>query len=106
MALINLVYRDRLFLREAYRRTFDLLVERLPERQACRIMVELLGLAHERGCESELSEELSICLDNHRLPGRHSAVPSLASGRRREPSVQISRAVVDLLPSLGAVSSC
>ncbi|RVD70253.1 IS21 family transposase, partial [Mesorhizobium sp. M4A.F.Ca.ET.029.04.2.1] len=41
MALLNLVYRDRLFPREAYRRTFDMLIDRLPERQACRTMVEL-----------------------------------------------------------------
>ncbi|EHH04364.1 transposase, partial [Mesorhizobium amorphae CCNWGS0123] len=36
MALLNLIYRDQLFPREAYRRTFDMLIERLPERQACR----------------------------------------------------------------------
>ena len=34
MALLNLVYRDQLFPREAYRRAFDMLIERLPERQA------------------------------------------------------------------------
>jgi hypothetical protein len=31
MALLNLVYRDRLFPRDAYRRTFDLLRQQLPE---------------------------------------------------------------------------
>jgi hypothetical protein len=46
MALLNLVYRDRLFPREAYRRTFDMLMQRLPERQACPIMVDLLAMAH------------------------------------------------------------
>lgn len=68
MALMRLVYRDQLFPREAYKRAFDLLVERLPERQACRIMVELLGLAHERGCERELAEELAACLEAGDLP--------------------------------------
>ena len=68
MALMRLVYRDQLFPREAYRQTFDLLVDRLTERQACQIMVELLGLAHERGCERELAEELSICLGTGDLP--------------------------------------
>src|SRR5437879_5139984 len=48
MALLNLVYRDQLFPRQAYRQTFDALLEQLPERQACRIMVELLAMAHER----------------------------------------------------------
>ncbi len=68
MALMRLVYRDQLFPREAYRQTFDRLVERLPERQACRIMVELLSLAHERGCERELAEELSGSLDKGEPP--------------------------------------
>ncbi len=47
MALLNLVYRDQIFPREAYRLTFDRLLEQLAQRQACRTMVELLGLAHE-----------------------------------------------------------
>jgi hypothetical protein len=33
MALLNLVYRDRLFPRDAYRRTFDLLRQRLPDKK-------------------------------------------------------------------------
>ena len=43
MALLDLVYRDQLFPRDAYRRTFDAFAEHLPERQACRVMVELLA---------------------------------------------------------------
>lgn len=58
MALLNLVYRDRLFPRDAYRRTFDRLRERLPGKKACRLMVDLLALAHERGCEAELAGQL------------------------------------------------
>ena len=42
MALLNLVYRDQLFPRDAYRRTFDALLEALDEREACRRMVGLL----------------------------------------------------------------
>ena len=68
MALLNLVYRDQLFPREAYRRTFDALLKRLPERQACRIMVDLLALAHERGCESELAEQLAAALEAGHCP--------------------------------------
>jgi len=41
MALLYLVYRDQLFPREAFRRTFDAFRERLPDRQACRITVDL-----------------------------------------------------------------
>jgi len=68
MALMSLVYRDQLFPREAYRRTFERLVEQLPQRQACRIMVELLSLAHERGCESQLADALAACLEARQLP--------------------------------------
>jgi hypothetical protein len=68
MALLNLVYRDKLFPRQEYRRTFDALIDQLPERQACKITVELLALAHDRGCERELAEELARVLDAGELP--------------------------------------
>jgi hypothetical protein len=58
MALLNLVYRDQLFPRRAYARTFDALLAHGPERAACRTMVELLALAHERACEAELAQML------------------------------------------------
>jgi len=70
MALLNLVYRDQLFPREAYRRSFDVLLEQLTERQACRTMVDLLALAHERGCEAQLAQRLASDLDAGILPDR------------------------------------
>jgi hypothetical protein len=68
MALLNLVYRDQLFPRQAYRLSFDALKEALPERQACRIMVELLALAHDRACEADLATCLEADLEAGRLP--------------------------------------
>jgi hypothetical protein len=68
MALMNLVYRDKLFPRSAYSRTFDHLVAKAPARTACKIMVELLSLAHERTCEAELAELLEADLEAGRLP--------------------------------------
>ena len=68
MALLNLVYRDQLFPRDAYRLTFDRLLEKLPEASACRLMVSLLALAHERGCEAELATLLSADLAAAELP--------------------------------------
>jgi hypothetical protein len=68
MALLNLVYRDQLFPREAYRRTFDVLLERLPDKKACRLMVELLALANDRGCEAELAAVLTAHLEAGQLP--------------------------------------
>lgn len=68
MALRDLVYRDKLFPRLEYRRAFDVLIEQLPDKQACKITVELLALAHDRGCERELAEELARALDAGELP--------------------------------------
>lgn len=68
MALLNLVYRDQLFPREAYRRTFEFLLAELGERAACRRTAELLSLAHERGCEAELAAELEALLTAGQLP--------------------------------------
>jgi hypothetical protein len=49
MALLNLVYRDQLFPREAFRRTWEALMAAQLPRNACRVMVGLLALAHDRG---------------------------------------------------------
>jgi transposase InsO family protein len=68
MALMNLVYRDQLFPRLAYARTFDALVAAHPPRIACRTMVELLALAHERSCEAELADQLEADLEAGVLP--------------------------------------
>lgn len=68
MALLNLVYRDQLFPREAYRGTWEALIAALPARNACRIMVGLLALAHERACEAELASELEAILATGELP--------------------------------------
>jgi len=68
MALLNLVYRDQLFPRDAYRRTFDRLLQKLPEKSACRITVDLLALAHDRGCEAELALILDSDLAANQLP--------------------------------------
>jgi hypothetical protein len=68
MALLNLVYRDQLFPRRAYAQTFEALLIGLGERPACRAMVGLLGLAHERACEAELAAALQADLDDGALP--------------------------------------
>ena len=83
MALLNLVYRDQLWPREAYRHMFDNLCERLSARGACKLMVELLSLAHERACEAQLATILSECLAARQLPDlkelRARFAPDLAS---------------------------
>ena len=68
MALLNLVYREQLFPRDAYRHTWDALIATLPARHACRIMVGLLALAHDRACEAELAIELESITAAGELP--------------------------------------
>jgi transposase InsO family protein len=68
MALLGLVYRDKLFPRQAYARVFEAMIAALPARLACRTMVDLLALAHDRACEAELGERLTLDLDAARLP--------------------------------------
>jgi hypothetical protein len=68
MALMGLVYRDQLFPRQAYARAFEVMIRKLPARVACRTMVDLLALAHERACEADLAARLDEDLAAGRLP--------------------------------------
>src|SRR6201993_3412214 len=68
MALLNLVYREQLFPRRAYQRAFEALLAGDSEKQACRTIVGLLALAHDRGCEAELAAILADNLAADRLP--------------------------------------
>ena len=91
-ALLNLVYRDQLFPRQAFARLFDTLLVRDGDRRACKIMVEVLALAHERACEAELAETIAAALDAGELP-------ELATLRRRfVPTVDFPEVSVTLAP--------
>lgn len=68
MALLHLVYREQLFPRRAYQRAFEALLAQQGEKRACRTMVGLLALAHERACEAELAQALDAELEAGRLP--------------------------------------
>jgi hypothetical protein len=104
MALMNLVYRDRLFPREAYGRTFDMLVDCLPERQACRTMVDLLAMAHERGCESELADQLDASLQARRLPDMAALRERFAPDPSRLPNIVVRLAPLNAYEALIGVS--
>src|SRR4051812_39229966 len=91
MALLNLVYRDQLFPREAYRRAFEALREAVPERQACRITVDLLALAHDRGCEAELAKTS--------WPRPWRPISGLAACRTSRPCAPASRLIRRAFPS-------
>lgn len=93
MALLKLVYRDQLFPREAYRLAFERLLAALPERVACRQMVELLAIAHERACEAELAELLMADIEAGRLPDMDAVRARFAPDPAALPEV-----VVELVP--------
>lgn len=89
MALMNLVYRDELFPRAAYRHTFEWLCEHATPRVACKLMVELLSLAHERTCEAELAVVLSASLAANQEPDITRLRERFAPDPARLPHVRI-----------------
>ena len=89
MALLNLVYRDQLFPRSAYRDTFEHLRERLPDRAACKLMVELLSLAHQRTCEAALAVRLRALLDAGELPDLKTLREAFAADPGQIPNVYV-----------------
>src|SRR5260370_12276586 len=116
MALLNLVYRDALFPRPAYRQAWEKLLAAGDVRAACKTMVALLALAHERGCEAELAAELGeqmrtdqgggttsrFAVDLSALRARFASTPGTM------PDIVVHLPLVasydTLLPSMGAVA--
>jgi hypothetical protein len=88
-ALLNLVYRDQLFPRDAYRHTWDRLLAAQPPRTACRIMVGLLALAHERACEADLACELANLIEANALPDLAAMEARFAPAPGRVPDVTV-----------------
>ncbi len=66
MALERLTYRHDLFPRAAYRHFFDQVKESVSKRQACRLTVDFLALAH--GCEAGIADAIEASLQNGSLP--------------------------------------
>jgi hypothetical protein len=67
-AFKGLVFRDALFPREAYRRTWEQLDSRLTQRQACQAIVALLEMAAHDGVEGVLAQRLEALLLIGELP--------------------------------------
>ena len=94
-ALIRWRLRDALFPRSEYARTWQHLIERLPEAKAARTMIALLEIAAGEGCEARLAEELGKLLDRRELPDPEQLKSSFASHVPTMPTVTIT------LPTLG-----
>jgi hypothetical protein len=67
-AFKGLVFRDAMFPREAYRRTWEQLELKLAQRQACQTMVALLEMAARDGVEGVLAQRLDALLAAGELP--------------------------------------
>ncbi len=68
MALARLTYRNDLFPRAAYRHFFDQTKVSVSEKQACRLTVDFLALAHENGCEAEIADAIEESFRTGSLP--------------------------------------
>jgi len=103
MALLNLVYREQLFPRRAYQRAFEALLAGSGEKQACRTMVGLLALAHDRACEAELAAAVEAELDAGKLPDLHSLSRRFASHPAALPDITVAAAPLHLYDELSTV---
>jgi len=103
MALMGLVYRDKLFPRQAYGRAFEAMIAELPARLACRTMVDLLALAHDRACEAQLAERLSQDLDDGRLPNMNILRAVFTPDIEALPEIVVSHIPLSLYDELATV---
>ena len=67
-ALPGLVSFDQLFPRDAYRQLYEAAMAALPEKVACKLTVDILALAQERGCEAKLATLVARLLASGALP--------------------------------------
>ena len=103
MALMGLVYRDQLFPRQAYTRAFEAMCAKLPARVACRTMVDLLALAHERACEADLAVRLDEDLEAGRLPDLKSLRALFSPDAGAVPDIVISHVPLSAYEELARV---
>ena len=102
-AFKGLRFRDALFPREAYRRTWEQLEAQLTQRQSCQTMVALLEMAAHDGVEAVLAQRLETLLAIGQLPDVARLRAEFAPRQVTLPTVRVelpSASVYDaLLPS-------
>jgi len=102
-AFKGLVFRDALFPREAYRRTWEQLDLKLTQRQACQSIVALLEMAARDGVEGVLAQRLDALLVAGELPDVKRLREEFAPRKAELPQVTVeipAASVYDaLLPS-------
>jgi len=102
-AFKGLLFRDALFPREAYRRTWEQLELRLTQRQACQTIVALLEMAARDGIEGALAQRLEALLVAGALPDLQQLRTEFAPRQPELPQITVAipaASVYDaLLPS-------
>jgi len=88
-AFKGLVFRDALFPRDAYRRTWEQLELRLTQRQACQTIVALLGMAALDGVEAVLARRLEDLLQAGELPDLAQLRAEFAPRKAEVPTVTV-----------------
>ena len=73
------------------------------EKRACRTMVGLLALAHERGCEAELAQAIEVELDAGMLPDLDRLGRRFAPDPAAIPDVTVELVPLHLYDELGTV---
>lgn len=91
MALARWVHRDGLFPREEYRICHHMALEQRGERDACKLSVKLLALAHEANCEAALAEAIRPVLAAGQLPDPAEWVQHFAPSPGTLPDVHVER---------------
>lgn len=102
-AFKGMVFRDALFPRDAYRRTWEQLDLKLTQRQACRTIVALLEMAARDGVEGVLAQRLDALLVAGELPDVKRLREEFAPRKAEQPQITVeipAASVYDaLLPS-------
>jgi hypothetical protein len=73
------------------------------DKRACKLTVELLALAHDRGCEAELSELIDAELDAGRLPDLAFLRERFAPNPASVPEIKVALVALSSYDELAAV---
>jgi hypothetical protein len=73
------------------------------DKRACKVTVELLALAHERGCEAELATAIDGELDASRLPDLTALREQFGPAPGSEPRITVNLAPLSSYDVLATV---
>ena len=88
-ALARWVLREAMFPRSEYARTWQHVRDRLDERSACRLMIDLLDLADQANVVAELAGVLGELLDQNALPEIEALRSRFAPRTPQVPNIQV-----------------